>query len=220
MSKQLIILLDACRYDALKSELPKYTRNFILFPMYSGSHNTPTFYKNITNVEDFVLLTANPTPFYHRQEYKWKKVIHTKSINPIDNLKECVELLKSEDKVYLHLIPPHIPWQGEAGKEVYKILMQKLKFSMRLETNGRHFGPIGIENQIYQIIGRELARKYYLENLNYALSAIFKYYAKLPKPFVITSDHGELLGEDNLWGHSFDECNHHILKTVPVAVIY
>jgi len=29
-----------------------------------------------------------------------------------------------------------------------------------------------------------------------------------------------LLGEDNLWGHSFDECNHHILKTVPVAVIY
>jgi len=220
VSKHLIILLDACRYDALKNELPKYTRNFILFPVYSGSHNTPTFYKNITNVEDFVLLTANPTPFYHKQEHKWKRVIHTKSIDPMDNLKECIELLKSEDKVFLHLIPPHVPWQGAEGRNVYKALMERLNFSMELKQERRNFGPIGIESQVYQSIGKKEAYKYYLENLDYALSAIFKYHAKLPKPFVITADHGELLGEDNLWGHSFRKCNHHTLRVIPIAIIY
>jgi len=60
MSKHLVIILDACRYDALKTELPKYTKDFVLFPVYSASHNTGSFYKNITSVEDFVLITANP----------------------------------------------------------------------------------------------------------------------------------------------------------------
>jgi len=220
MGKHLVIILDACRYDALKNELPKYTRNFILFPVYSGSHNTPTFYKNITNVEDFVLLTANPTPLYHNQGYKWKRVIHTKSVDPMDNLKECVELLKTEDKIYLHLIPPHVPWQGKEGREVYKNLMKELDFSMRLNANGRNFGPVGIEEKIYQRIGAERSRRYYTENLRYALDAIFRYYSELPKPFIITADHGELLGEDRLWGHSFVENSHYILRTVPLAVVY
>ena len=220
MSKHLIILLDACRYDVLKNELPKYTNNYILFPLFSGSHNTPSFYKNITNVEDFVLLTANPTPLYHNQEYKWKRVIHTKSIDPMDNLKECVELLKTEDKIYLHLIPPHVPWQGKEGKEVYKNLMKELDFSIRLNADGRNFGPVGIEERIYQRVGAEQSRRYYTENLRYALAAIFQYYSELPKPFIITADHGELLGEDGLWGHSFLENSHYILRTIPLAVVY
>ena len=80
MSKHLVIILDACRYDALKQELPKYTNRFLLLPIYGSSHNTPTFYKNITAVQDFVLMTANPTVTYEGEAYKWKRVIHTKSI--------------------------------------------------------------------------------------------------------------------------------------------
>lgn len=220
MSKHLVIILDACRYDALKQELPKYTNNFLLFPIYSGSHNTPTFYKNITGVEDFVLLTANPTVAYIGETHKWKRVIHTKSIDPFDNIRDCIELLKSEDKVYLHLIPPHIPWLGREGRVKYKSLMKKLNFSMNLKPNKRHFGPVGIEREIYHAVEADEAWQYYLENLNYALRAVFSYYEQLPKPFVITADHGELLGENNLWGHSFKKCNHYILKTIPLAVVY
>jgi len=220
MSKNLVIILDACRYDALKQELPKYTNNFLLFPMYSSSHNTPTFYKNITGVEDFVLLTANPTVAYIGEMHKWKRVIHTKSIDPFDNIRDCVELLKNEDKVYLHLIPPHAPWLGKEGKEKYKNLMKELKFSVNLNPERRHFGPVGIESKIYSSIGAEEGRKYYLENLNYALEAIFTYYEKLPKPFVVTADHGELLGEEGLFGHPWECRNNYILRTIPLAVIY
>ena len=220
MSKQLIILLDACRYDALKSELPKYTENFILFPIWSSSHNTPTFYKNITGVSDFTLLTANPTVLYINEEYKWKQVIHTKSIDPFDNLRECLNLLKIEDRIYLHLIPPHTPWQGAEGKIRYEELQRLLRFSIQEKPVGRHFGPIGIEKKIYEQVGADLSRKYYFENLNYALNAIFTYYDKLPKPFIITSDHGELLGENNLFGHPWNQTNNPILRTVPLAVIY
>jgi len=218
--RELVILLDACRYDTLKQELPKYTHNYILFPIYSGSHNTPTFYKNITGVEDFVLLTANPTPLYINQEYKWKRVIHTKSIDPFDNVKDCIELLESEDKVYLHLIPPHLPWQGERGRLIYKNLMKTLEFSINPKPQGRHFGPVGIEEKIYRAVGEEQAREYYIENLNYALSAVFAHYENLPKPFVLTSDHGELLGEGGLFGHPWNVENNYILRTVPLAVIY
>ena len=215
-----MIILDACRFDALQNELPKYTNRYILFPIYSSSFNTPSFYKNITNVSDFVLLTANPTPLYINQEYKWKRVIHTKSIDPFENIKSCIELLKSEDKVFLHLIPPHTPWQGEEGKYAYKNLMKQLKFSINLSSSGRHFGPVGIEAKIYQTIGSELGWKYYKENLNYALKAIFAHYEKLPKPFIITADHGELLGEDGLYGHPATAADNVILRTVPLAVIY
>ena len=160
MGKHLIIILDACRYDALKQELPKYTEKFILFPIYSGSHNTPSFYTNITCVNDFVLLTANPTPLYHNQGFKWKRVVHTKSIDPFENVKDCLELLKTEDKVYLHLIPPHTPWQGAEGRNVYEALMEKLNFSMELNQERRNFGPVGIESQVYQSVGKKEAHKY------------------------------------------------------------
>jgi len=220
VNKHLVILLDACRYDALAESLPKFTDNYILIPIWSASHNTPTFYKNITGVSDFVLLTANPTVLYINEQHKWKRVIHTKSINPFDNLRECIELLKSENKIFLHLIPPHVPWQGEEGKIKYKNLMSTLRFEIQEKPEGRHFGPIGIESKIYEHVGSELARKYYFENLNYALKAIFTYYEKLPKPFIITSDHGELLGEDGLFGHPWNQTHNPILRTVPLAIIY
>jgi len=188
--------------------------------MYSGSFNTPSFYQNITGVNDFILLTANPTPLYINQERKWKKVIHTKSIDPFENIKTCIELLNTEDKVFLHLIPPHTPWQGERGKEIYEKLMKDLRFSINLSTENRHFGPVGIEAKIYSKIGREEGWQLYLENLNYALRAIFFYYEKLPKPFIITADHGELLGEDGLYGHPPSASNNYILRTIPLAVIY
>ena len=215
--KQLVIILDACRFDILKTLLPRYTSRFLLYPIYSGSHNTPEYYQNITFVNDYVLVTANPTPLYHKQEHKWKRVIHTKSIHPDDNLKECLEILRTEERVVLHLIPPHIPWQGEKGKLKWEEMMEKLKFSMNLSPRQRSFGPLNIEEEIYKRFGNEV-RFYYEENLNLALQAVFKYYPKLPKPFILTADHGELLGEDGLFGHT--DKSHYILATIPIAVIY
>ena len=216
MSKNLVIILDACRFDALKEELPHYTENFLIFPFVGASRSTPEYYRNITFVSDFVLVTANPTVLYVGQEHKWKRVIHTKSIDPEDNLRECLSVLKDEDNVLLHLIPPHAPWQGEKGREKWQEIMRIFKFTMNLSGKHKNFGPP--HEEIFRRFGREMVRKYYLENLRFALNAIFKYYERLPKPFLITADHGELLGEDGKFGHP--EIPHFILQTIPIAVIF
>ena len=216
MGKHLVIILDACRFDALKEELPHYTENFLIFPFVGASRNTPEYYRNITFVSDFTLVTANPTVLYVGQEQKWKRVIHTKSIDPEDNLQECLSVLKEEDKVLLHLIPPHAPWQGERGKAKWREVMRIFKFTMNLSGKQKYFGPP--HGKIFSQLGADVVRKYYLENLRVALDAIFKYYEKLPKPFLITADHGELLGEDGKFGHP--PASHPMLQTVPVAVIY
>jgi len=215
-NKNLIIILDACRFDALKEALPNYTENFLIFPFVGASRSTPEFYRNITFVSDFVLVTANPFVLYANQEHKWKQVIHTKSIDPEDNLEECLAVLEKEDKVVLHLLPPHAPWQGKEGGARWKEIMRIFKFSMKLEGKHKDFGPP--HRQIFAKLGAETVRKYYFENLCVSLDAIFRYYDKLPKPFMITADHGELLGEDGKFGHP--ETSHFILQTVPVAVIY
>ena len=216
MSKNLVIILDACRFDALKEELPHYTENFLIFPFVGVSRSTPEYYRNITFVSDFTLVTANPTVLYVGQEQKWKRVIHTKSIDPEDNLQECLSVLKEEDNVLLHLIPPHAPWQGEKGKAKWQEIMRIFKFSMNLKGAHKNFGPS--HERIFTQLGPNEVREYYYENLRFALDAIFKYYERLPKPFLITADHGELLGEDGKFGHP--EIPHFILQTIPIAVIF
>ena len=220
---QLIILLDACRYDYFKKEISSYTKDFILMPIRSWGFSTPEFYKNITGVSDFVLLTANPVVTLSGNDGKWKRVIHAKSLDPNNNLKACLDLLRYENKIVLHLIPPHLPWQGKEGREVFARLVKQLNYPIKQELNKYHDDalPLGIPEKLaYKAVGVEKARRYYRENLRFALDAIFSFYEKLPKPFIITSDHGEALGENGEWGHIDGRADNPILRTVPLAVVY
>jgi len=129
MSKNLVIILDACRFDALKEELPRYTENFLIFPFVGASRSTPEYYRNITFVSDFVLVTANPVVTLSGNDGKWKRVIHAKSLDPNNNLKVCLDLLRYENKIVLHLIPPHLPWQGKGGQGSLRTVSEAAKLS-------------------------------------------------------------------------------------------
>jgi len=72
-------------------------------------------------------------------------------------------------------------------------------------------GPMEATRRMYGVNG---LRKAYAENLKIALSHIAFLSSQLVGNIIITSDHGEFLGETGRFGHPCG-CNHPIVRTVP-----
>jgi len=83
----------------------------------------------------------------------------------------------------IHYIQPHDPWIGETKilKEEDELIWEKIKW-----------GPIS----------KETIRKAYKDNLKLVLDEIDKLIPQLDGKIIITSDHGELLGEKLLFSHT------------------
>lgn len=62
--------------------------------------------------------------------------------------------------------------------------------------------------------GIETLKESYKKNLQFALESVGRLVDKLDSWIVVTSDHGEMLGEDNLYGH-FKSSDRPILREVP-----
>jgi len=212
--ERLYIILDACRFDAFQEVISKYDiHSSKLKCKYSYGRCTKEFYDNIPENKNLNIITANPYPYFVR--FKFNKVIITSDVIPSHNIKEYKKI-NPKNPTILHLIPPHVPWMGEKGKIAYKTFMEKHGYKDGLHMKGpkRHFGPMSIEYKLFSYYGREKAWRYYTENLDFGLKAIFDNLDKLPDNFIITSDHGNLFGEHGKWGHpNTIECSE--LRMVP-----
>ncbi len=62
--------------------------------------------------------------------------------------------------------------------------------------------------------GKKILRRAYAENLRYALRQVRILSEKLEGDMIVTSDHGEFLGEDGMYGHP-KSSDHEILRNVP-----
>ncbi len=70
----------------------------------------------------------------------------------------------------------------------------------------------------WRTVGREQLRQAYAENLKAVLEQVAELVEHLSGKIVITSDHGELLGEDRCYAHPTGS-DHRILREVPWLVI-
>lgn len=214
----LYIILDAARFDVFKSSIKKFNIHGSLEKRQSLGRYTLEFYNNLYE-PDINIYTANPTPFLVKNKH-FGNITLTRNINPVDNIREFLENREKNKRYILHLIPPHVPWQGKEGKIAYQKFMKEKNWSDNANAigRGRHFGPMNIEQHLFQYYGRDKALYYYQENMEVGLNAIESFLNKIPKPFVITADHGNLFGECGYWGHTIvNDCN--ILREVPWYIV-
>lgn len=205
-----LLLLDACRFDLFKSE-----HNFagILESRESRGSNTVEYlYGNFHQGEfcDTVYITANPQ-FHRNREYikatfhaevnvwedNWDK--STGTVLPEQVTDEALKAVKEypNKRLLIHYVQPHYPFIG----------------SNHMFDEGDRFLNPDHEDGWYQImtgdlkIDREVVWEAYEENFNQTLPHVQKLVEDLPGKTVITSDHGNMIGDRahpvpiKEWGH-------------------
>ncbi len=201
-----LVILDACRYDMF-SEQSKLPGN--LKKRTSTAANTPEFLQNNFKGRDFsdvVYVTANPQINVHLDdelfkvvnvwEEHWDDDLHT--VHPKIMAEKTIEAYHSypNKRLIAHFIQPHYPFIGEVGQnELSK--HSGMEFSKRLATDEKaQRDQLSIWDQLYQgSISVDLVWKAYRENLDLTLPHVEQLIEKFQEYTVVTSDHGNALGE-------------------------
>lgn len=159
-----------------------------------------------------------------------------------ENMNECVFDCRErypEKKVIAHYMQPHVPylnfedwkWDSfgvEAGGEdqeddgfqglrtkLGNVLESVLGRRITGELRQKIFGVNVLEEEIAEAVGGEKVRKSYLYNLRTVLEKVSELVDRTEGKIIVTSDHGELLGENGHYGHRKWFGKTEILKTVP-----
>lgn len=191
-----LIILDACRYDVFKNtndlggELKK-KRSIAS----ATSHFLIDNFKKRT-AYDTVYLSANPKIGIHRDQIDvfklvgmWtpgEKIEKQSQINPRSFMDpdpvigRAMELHNEypNKRHIIHLMPPHVPHIWKDGKE--------------LPSNSPYRTYEAARNG--EILASTM-REVYQENLNHTLTCLKPLLANITGKVVLSSDHGELLGE-------------------------
>lgn len=214
-----LIILDACRFDRFSKVISEVNIEGKLLKVNSECCNTQEWYvKNWNNhYDDVILVSANPRPWnqgFNKNFYistpVWKGNGEREWLRTRETINETLKLQDSnpQKRFIVHTLPPHLPFIGKRGTQ----LLEKLDIPIG--------GAVKMYNEILKY-GRENGwcelREYYEENILESLRDIKEKIGKLLKPVVLTSDHAELIGELNLYGHDINgkKFNHPKLKIVP-----
>jgi len=206
-----LIILDACRYDIFKSY------NIFdgeLTPVISKGSNSREFMSgnfDQRKLYDTVYVTANSNIDHMDCEENFYTVLKTYidgtgGLFPEAVYKKAVQAHSDhpEKRLIVHFMQPHAPYIGEKAKAMEKKLrdvdlaLKKVEeMDEKLVGNTEYY--IGV-NEMRQAINegyadREDLMELYRENLQIVLERVGKLVQKLDGKTVITSDHGELLGE-------------------------
>lgn len=207
----LLVVLDSCRFDYFQEENRIPGR---LFKVVSSGNTTRMWLMNTfpNRYDDIVYVAANPyvslegfgvNHFYKLEEvwkYGWDE---EKSTVPPQEVNKAVERVLREHpnkRVVAHYIQPHEPYIGKIELPVGFWDVGEIKW-----CGEQGFPP-------------DLVREAYRENLRLVLRHVEKL-TSLGKRTVITSDHGEMLGEDGLWGHPVEAGNKKPLLWVPWLIV-
>lgn len=168
---------------------------------------------------------------------------------PPDRISKAVRrtLMRNPDKKIIgHYMQPHAPYleegliktgrhkkkSGEGNPSYFQKMFKYIRDSagmIMVKTIGwkwsvkvRRFLGIGTHSQVEEIKEKysvDKLRELYMDNLRKALYSISELCNRLPLNVAVTSDHGEFLGEDGLYGHH-SECERSILKRVPWLEVF
>jgi hypothetical protein len=213
-----LIVLDACRYDSFESVSKRVGIVGGLQPVNSRVTCTGQWYKKywggIKNFPDTVIVSGSLDPFDYgvhlnfRDHWLADKGGEVKLEYIVEGYREAV----NGSRALVHFLPPHLPYIGPKGKE----LQARLGYVQPpwYQKKRRRFVSRFIRD--YSQTGNHWAelRECYEESLEIVLSFIKENLSIFLKPVVITSDHGEMMGEGNLYGHH-NRGHKEIQNTVP-----
>jgi hypothetical protein len=222
-----LVLLDAARFDYFEdlNTIDGSLRKEVSHGKKSWEFIEKTFIGR--DLHDTVYVTANPfstdipegTFHYvnHLHADAWDERIGT--VQPEDVVEAAIEAHKKypNKRLIIHYMQPHRPYLGETG--------EMLRERLDLQGYGQHDEGIQIWGAVKQRdVTIEEIRTAYTESLKIALESIEKLLGQLSGKSIVTSDHGEMLGErvfpftTRVWGHmeGFDTPT---LREVPWLVV-
>ncbi|SNZ15405.1 hypothetical protein SAMN06269185_2478 [Natronoarchaeum philippinense] len=194
-----LIILDGCRYDMyaehcnIEGELEKCRS--------SGSESWEFLQNNFQGEQhhDTVYVTANPhapkldSDTFHAVENLLDEYwdAEHQTVRPEDVADAAIEIYQEypDKRLIVHFMQPHFPFIGDTGDD----LEHK---GIDLHREGRESTDAQVwMNLKYNRADKELVWKAYRENLEVVLPHAERVMESIPGKTVITSDHGNLLGE-------------------------
>lgn len=210
----LIIVLDACRYDALNEIGDEYF-DAEIEPVYGTARNTFMWAKNAWEKEKYDVrylsgaapINSNLTdssdvrlqalydgfvPSRHLDiRDVWNEIWEEGEIPPEEMTEIALE--ENKDRMVVHYYQPHAPFVGELKTE--DVLDEELKKDHDLDErmwNRAESGEI-TDDELWDL---------YVSNLRRAMESVKELVEKTDyENVVITADHGEALGEYGVYGH-------------------
>jgi len=201
-----LVILDACRYDMFKQQsdidgnLTKRT---------SKGSNTPEFLKSNLKGRDFsdtVYVTANPQVNVHLTD-EFFKVINVweehwdeerDTVLPNVVTKETIKAYEEypNKRLISHFIQPHYPFIGKVGQDNLET-HSGMELSKRMATGKDEYrDQKSIWEQLYEgTVQMDAVWDAYKENLDIALVEVECLVDVFEEYTVVTSDHGNALGE-------------------------
>lgn len=209
-----ILILDACRFDYFEEEYSEFLDGELLKVWSPAPATQPWLVRTWTDVYDFTCVSGTPRiNSVGKSWLDWAPTLHLKRILDVWNfgwdhelgtvppwsMNEAAKTVTDGKGVYMHYMQPHLPYIGETKltwdsseypnmRRAFSVQAQKSKltFKKRRTRNG----------------GDEFLRKVYRDNLRLVLEYVAEILPHLEGRTVVTSDHGEFLGEDGLLLHS------------------
>lgn len=211
-----LIILDACRYDVFRDEV---TLDGELYREISrGATSIEFIDNNFTgrNLHDTVYVTANPYVTRIEQDVfhavltvldEWDTELQT--VMPHRVVERATEAHEDypNKRLIVHFMQPHQPYIGDKGREM------RSKMEDEVDVIGWKGRPQEGIKQIHAPridgidVGIDDVFEAYRENLNIVLSHTESLLDSIDGKTVLTSDHGELIGERlfpfsrRLYGH-------------------
>lgn len=224
-----LIILDACRYDLYK----EFTEKNVDYRITCGSDSARFVKHNFSEYDfsDTVLVTANPHynnsgkiqrdvfpdltnreienvfhETYHLYEKYWD--MESGTVRPEVMVEKSLPLVKlyPEKKFIFHFMQPHYPFLDSS--------LESNGINPELESEGLGAWKLA-EKGLYQ--DKDLWQAY-KRNLEIVLTELENLIENLDGKTVITSDHGNLVGENGMYGHP-QEINCEELRKVPWDVV-
>lgn len=205
-----LILLDAARFDYF--EEVNSIRGTLRKEVSRGKKSWEFIEENFLGREfhDTIYVTANPfstdipedTFHYvdHLHARAWDERIGT--VQPEEVVEAAIRAHEEypNKRLIVHYMQPHRPFLGETA--------EMLRERLDLQGYGQHDDGIQIWGAVKQRdVTVEQIRSAYKESLNIGLESIEELLEQLSGKSVVTSDHGEMLGErmfpftTRVWGH-------------------
>lgn len=194
----ILIILDACRYDLLKDNSSFQPR---VEAVHSNSSHTREFIKkNLSDRDcrDIAYVTASPqfadfdldlAYIEHVWADQWDSNLRT--VPPSAVTDSAIEIANKFNKkrIVVHYMQPHYPFIGEEGQEI---------------DNQATFGGDAKRLSVWEQlrvgnVSEETVKEAYRENLSLVIPEVKRLSTVVSGKTVVTSDHGNLFGTSVCW---------------------
>jgi hypothetical protein len=234
----LLIVLDACRYDAFESVASEYLTFDSIEPIRSAGRNTfeyatrcwPDTYDDVTYVSAATPVNSDPRSSYDdevlRGQYGgYVPAEHLRGIRDIwrESWDESIGITPPEPvtdaaleadghRIVTHYFQPHAPYIGRQS------LLGHTNDENSRPNEGEPVDAPVWSRVKYGDVSRDELRRVYVSSLRRVLRSVRRLVAKTDiETVVVMGDHGEALGEYGIYGHP--DLDHPDVRTVPWAVV-